>query len=240
MRAFLLLCISLCCSPYAYSQCQPNAPVRIVAQEYPPYIYSCDNALCGFAYDRVTKIFNHADIPFQIEIYPWKRALNMVKTQEADAIFTIYRTAERKHFLLYPTYPLIYQDVRFYFKDYTADLEDIERFEFDNEIIGGVSGFSYGKSFDTNRDKLGENYRTVSNPDLLFNMLIKGSINIAISDKRVAEFYLEKHPDNQVYSRGKSQGLVPSYIAFSLNQKNQCMIELFEDELRLIHGEKHW
>jgi len=167
----------------------------------------------------------------EIRVLPWTRALQMVRSGRADAIFTAYRNAEREKFLEYSEEVLIAQEVFFYKKKGTP-------FDFDGRIasihnarIGIVSTISYGQVFDQYRqfirlDKA--NQLTHS-----FQKLAKGRIDLLPSNYHVAEYTIKKMGiAGQVERLPQLIESVPSYIAFSRQRDLHSLRRQFDEELR--------
>ncbi|MBW1801029.1 MAG: transporter substrate-binding domain-containing protein, partial [Deltaproteobacteria bacterium] len=125
---------------------QPEAANYVfVTLEFPPLEYTGeDGNPRGIAVDMVKRIMNSLGHAVQIKVYPWQKALKMVRDGDADAIFTAYKTPERETFLDYSAEMLVPQIVGFYVKkgspiNFDGDLNTLR-----NTRIGVVSTISYG------------------------------------------------------------------------------------------------
>ncbi len=85
--------------------------IELVTLQYPPYEYEEDGEVKGIAVDIITEGFTRLGYEVDITLYPWTRALNMVKNGDADGIFTAYKTEERLTFADYSNEILIQQSV---------------------------------------------------------------------------------------------------------------------------------
>lgn len=85
----------------------PDRPLRIVTEEWKPYVYSdSDGEIKGSDWEVVEAIFRKLGVAVKLEFCPWKRCLAMMKANEADAILGASFTEERAAFLRYPDEPL--------------------------------------------------------------------------------------------------------------------------------------
>ncbi len=80
--------------------------LEVVTLEAPPLVYTLGDSVHGALVDVVREGLNRMGYHFEIRVVPWKRAVNSVRTGEADAIFYAVKTAERERFLRYPQEPL--------------------------------------------------------------------------------------------------------------------------------------
>jgi polar amino acid transport system substrate-binding protein len=88
-----------------------------VTFEYPPLEFEGEQGWAqGIAVEIVRKVMHNLDYGLQINVFPWTRALDMVRTGRADAIFTAYKNSAREQFLNYPDEILFRQEVYFYRK----------------------------------------------------------------------------------------------------------------------------
>jgi polar amino acid transport system substrate-binding protein len=105
--------------------------------------------------DKFTRIFSRIEkdlgIQFQLQIYPWNRAVKMAST-EGGLIFGLSKTPERENIFNFST-PVFYNnlwlvtrsDAQFKFKT----LHDLK-----GKVIGVVQGYKYGGEFDAQRNIL--------------------------------------------------------------------------------------
>ncbi|NRA70298.1 MAG: transporter substrate-binding domain-containing protein [Gammaproteobacteria bacterium] len=77
----------------------PNKPqiINVVTEEYWPYSYIKDGKIVGSSTRTIHKILEHANILYQINIYPWARAYQKALKNKNTLIYTIYRTPEREN-----------------------------------------------------------------------------------------------------------------------------------------------
>ncbi len=228
-RQFLLLSLmlfSLSAVPPAHA-----AAYHFVTFQFPPHEYQDEEGEArGAAVETVRAIIGRLGHSVTIEVLPWTRALKMVRTGRADAIFTAYRNAEREKFLDYSSEVLIDQEVYLYRRagsgfDFDGTLESIR-----NRRVGIVSTISYGQVFASYRpfvrlDKANQLAHNVEK-------LLKGRIDLFPSNRYVAEYTLaEMGLSGQVERLPRMVESVPSYIAFTRERDLRALRHQFDAEL---------
>ncbi len=101
MVRLLLLCPAfvLLASPVLAGE-QPLKPFLLVKDPWPPYTVGESGSIVekGLIVEVLTELFRRVDLPFRMELCPWKRCVYMVQTQKADALMLTVKTAEREKF----------------------------------------------------------------------------------------------------------------------------------------------
>lgn len=204
---------------------------RFVTFNYPPLEYEDQNRRPqGIAVNIVSHIMAAIGHRVRIEVYPWTRALDMVKNGRADAIFTAYKNEQREAFLDFSREVLILQEVYFFKRknqpiEFAGDYQNLKKY-----TIGVVSTISYGPLFDAAKEVL--DIDRSSRLEHGFQKLRLGRIDLLPSDTLVAGYTL------------KSMGLtgviealppriqsVPSYIAFSKRRQLGALRDQFDQQL---------
>lgn len=165
-----------------------------------------------------------------IEIVPWARALYMLENGSADAMFPLFKTADREAFTDYSD-PFTTEDTALFVLkgspiSWSADLSTLKNYKF-----GRVRGYSSGNLLDTlitNKDiTLDEAVSTQLN----IKKLLYGRIDIMIEAKYVALAELKK---NKQLKDVKILGIVAentSYLGFSKKNNKLETIALFNKTL---------
>ncbi|MFC3031574.1 substrate-binding periplasmic protein [Pseudoalteromonas fenneropenaei] len=121
--------------------------LMVVTEDWRPYQYLDENGkIVGRASDKVRAILDEAKISYDIQLYPWVRAMKIAEEQPNTMIFSIFRTAEREarfHWVC----PLL-EPVKEYFfkrKDRTdikvESLEDAKRYV--TSVVKGSVAYTY-------------------------------------------------------------------------------------------------
>jgi polar amino acid transport system substrate-binding protein len=212
---------------------QPEAANYVfVTLEFPPLEYTgVDGNPKGIAVDMVKRIMSSLGHTVQIRVYPWPKALEMVRNGDADAIFTAYKTPERETFLDYSTEVLVPQIVGFYVKKgspitFNGDLRTLRA-----RHIGVVSTISYGPKFDQMRTQLQVEH--VDRIEQNFQKLLSDRIDLMISNIHVADWELQKLQLREKIVRLPHEvERLSSYIAFSKQRSLTTLRDQFDQELR--------
>ncbi|NQT92343.1 MAG: transporter substrate-binding domain-containing protein [Lentisphaerae bacterium] len=98
-------CVALCCSlllSAAAEVTEPaSRPLRIAAEDYPPYEYIEDGVPKGIDVDVFEKVFGKLGIEYEIEFYPFTRGWLMLTKGMADAAPSISYQPFREPHLFY-------------------------------------------------------------------------------------------------------------------------------------------
>jgi len=127
----------------------PNAEEPAIALGYvdfPPYEFEEEGKPSGVLVKIVNMLFEKADVPLDLQLYPFKRAFNSTKEGQIDGLFNFYKTEERLESFDY-TDPIITNPlVLFVRKDSNIEYSSLE--DLKGLTIGTMLGYSYGPAFD--------------------------------------------------------------------------------------------
>ena len=237
MKMILTLCLIFCLLGIHSGVLADN--YSFVTFRFPPLEYGGDDGKAqGITVEIVRKVINNLGHNVEIKVFPWTRALMMVRKGTADAIFTAYKNPEREKFMDYSNQILFPQIVYFYKKkgvkiDFDGDLKTLK-----NIRIGVVSTISYGKKFDQIKSKL--NLDKANKLEQNFEKLLLGRIDLVPCNVHVAEYTLHHlgWADKIVRVSLKIER-VPSYIAFSKKRNLEALRDQFDQEIEKmkINGE---
>lgn len=207
------------------------ADFHFVTLQFPPLEYENDKHEAeGAVVEIVRTIMAKMGHTLDIRVLPWTRALQMVRTGQADAIFTAYKNAEREKFLEYSEEVLVAQEVFFYKKKGSPFHFDGRIESIANARVGIVSTISYGQVFDRYRQfiRLDKANQLSHN----FQKLAKGRIDLLPSNYYVAEYTIKQLGLEQQVERVEQLiESVPSYIAFSRQRDLHSLRVQFDAEL---------
>lgn len=204
---------------------------QFVTLDFPPLEFRGEGGRAdGAIVEVVREIMTDLGHEVNIEVLPWARALRSVRTGEAHAIFTAYKTSEREAFLDYSNEVLIPQVIALYVKKgsgitYGGDLASLK-----DKTFGVVSTISYGPTFDGLRDQL----RTVrvNTQEAVFQKLLLGGVDVVPSNLYVAGTEIRQMGiADKVTRLPDPLDKLPSYIAFSKKQKLKALRDRFDEAL---------
>lgn len=208
-------------------------PLRLATLEYPPYITQVDQQAQGFVVDIVKTAFARIGQPIQIEFFPIARGQLRLLNGQADAFFSIKKTAEREQTMLFAQTPLMNQNYVFFVRKGSPWHFD-GRFEsLVGASIGMVSATSYGSRFDA-AAQAGEFPRLepVTNHETNFRKLIAGRVDAVICSRLVGLYYLGLLDGlDAVEVSGPVVETTQSHLAFTRQKDYTALARQFDEAL---------
>ena len=80
-------------------QIQASDKIRFVTLEFAPFIYSENQNVAGPGRDVIAAVCQEANIECSYDIYPWRRAQNLMKSGDADGTMVIGRNPKREEWI---------------------------------------------------------------------------------------------------------------------------------------------
>lgn len=205
---------------------------NFVTLAYPPLEYeNKEGKAKGVAVEIVETIMAGLGHEVTISVLPWTRAVKMVRTGKADAIFTAYKNPTREEFLDYCKEVLIPQAIFFYAKKGSQFQFDGKWTSLKDKRIGVVSTISYGQLFEKQKHLF--QIDRVHKREYNFEKLMKGRIDLAPESLYVADYTLEQMglTDEIIRIPGKVES-VASYTAFSKKRNLTQLRDDFDTQLK--------
>jgi polar amino acid transport system substrate-binding protein len=164
----------------------------LVTLEYPPYEYTENGQVKGIAVEIVREAFRLMGHEAVIQVYPFKRSIEMFKRGEADAIFTFFKTPEREEFTLYSNEVVVLQSITLWVRQdspitYNDDFSSMSQYHF-----GVIRGVSYGEKFDAQARAGKLNLDTVDSASSAMDMLVASRFDIWVSNHFGAVYELKR------------------------------------------------
>jgi polar amino acid transport system substrate-binding protein len=95
----IIVLLTASVSSSAYAQLM----LKIASPEFPPYVYTLESGeIGGVAAEIVSEVFRSMGVGYENTIYPWARALYMLKGGTIHALYTIMKNRERETIFHYP------------------------------------------------------------------------------------------------------------------------------------------
>lgn len=161
---------------------------KLVTEPYPPFEYQEAGKAVGMDVEILNAAAAKAGIELSIEFLPWNRALDMAKSGEADAIFSMLKNAEREAFLSFPSVPLYVGKTVFFtmnsFNDPVNSFADLK-----GKTVGVVNGNSYGEAFDK---ATGFTKDGVADQDTLIKKLLAGRNQLIVMTEEVGWYTIKQ------------------------------------------------
>lgn len=220
-----LILVLPCCAVGASAA----GPLTIVTESWPPYVYEASATPMGFDYEVVLSVFSKMGIDVLIRFYPWKRCVQMMRAQQADAILDAGMNEARKAYLIYPEEPLSSSESVFFFlkgKPFTFnDLADLS-----GKTVGTSLGYQYSDAFNTATHFSKE---PVASIEQNFTKLLAGRLDLVIVNRSVGLFKSKEMGIGEVIDHTAnpvSGG--PLYLAFARKAGAAALSARFAAELK--------
>lgn len=195
--------------------------------DYAPMEMIVDDVPTGFHIEVVNEVAKTMDIAVQWKSLPWKRALRLVESGDADAITYISRTPEREKYAIFlDGNELSSSTINFFVlkeneSQYTFD-GDIAKFV-GNRTVLKLRGFSFGSGI----DKLPS--QEVNSMEQVVKMLELKRVELAILNRNDFAGEKKNHPEFRSIVALNPPVLVSrNYIAFSRAGSDETLAKRFE------------
>jgi len=180
---------------------------------YPPYYFVADGALRGAVIEVAQQIAKQLGHTLIFEQYPWPRIQRYLSQGKIDMVLLYSKTPQREQFAIYTDFPHMYDASYLAIKkgqsiDFDGDLSKLQRYKF-----GNIRGYSHGASYDSAAN-LSKHH--ANDEKQLIRMLLKGRIDIAVTNKAVMSVHAKKYGVlNDIHYLTPPIDIAPAYFAFS-------------------------
>jgi len=197
--------------------------------DFPPFEYTEKDLFVGINTEIIKEACKRLHIkPVFIEL-PWKRALKNTKRGKADAVFSLFKNAERVKHYSFPEENL--NTVRMVLVTNRESGVKINTLgDLRGKRVGIFLGSSYGAAFDNDKSIIKEAAPT---NESLIRMQAAGRIDITVIDERVVKFWSKKIGMEDTF---KILDFIvtenPTYVAFSKAKGNKNWAAMFSGVLK--------
>ncbi len=212
-----------------------DGALLLVTPGIEPISFEQDGMPAGIGTEIAIEAFKRMGRAIDIRILPGARALSMLESGEADALFALAKTADREAFASFPTEPIIDQPVAmFVLKDsairYDGDLGAIASLR-----IGIIRGGRFSTEFEEAMSKglfarieeVGEYRQNVQKLAAKYiDIMIGPRISVLFAAKRLGKLDLIKELSPVVIPSA------PAYMAFSKKGKGASLAAEFDAALK--------
>src|SRR5690349_16593441 len=139
-RLFWILLLA-CLSPLALGE-----RLRLVTDDWAPYVYQQDGQPRGIDYEVTTQVFQRLGVEVEWQFLPWKRCLAMIEQGLADGIMDIFQAESRQPYLVYAPEPM--SEVEFVLFQARARRHAVTALDdLAGLTVGTSPGYAYGATF---------------------------------------------------------------------------------------------
>jgi len=188
----LVLISSVSAAEYISSLAGPGK-IRIAVDEWPPY-QSQNYKHFGSAHRVITEAFAKSGIQTEYGWHQWALTLKKARTGEWDGAALSQWSEEKDKYFLFSDPVMSAQKVFFHLREKSFDWKDYS--DLKDVVIGGTTGYSYGKEFDEADAKGEVTMLRVGKNEQAFKMLMDGRIDTFLFERRAGYFLIhEKFPE---------------------------------------------
>ncbi len=222
-RLFWILSLA-CLSPLALGE-----RLRLVTDDWAPYVYQRDGQPAGIDYEVTNRVFERLGFEVEVQFLPWKRCLLMIEQGQADGILDIFQAESRQPYLVYADEPM--SEVEFVLFQASARRHAVKALD---DLAGLTVGTSPGYTYGTALNEA-VHFRREAAPthEANFGKLVLGRIDLAITDRRVGH-YLLRHLglQQQVEELPLVISRQAQYLGLARKPGREVLAQAFAVELR--------
>ena len=220
----LLLLLLACLSPMAQAE-----RLRIVSDDWAPYLFQANNQPQGIDYEVTNEVFRRLGIEVQWQFLPWRRCLAMVEQGLADGVMDIFQVESRRDYLVYPNEPM--SQVEFVLYQARSRPHPVQRLEdLAGLTVGTSPGYAYNPAFSDS-----PLFRRESAPshEANFGKLMRGRIDLLVTDRRLGH-YLSRQLgiEHAVEALPLVISRHPQYLGLARKPGREALAQAFAEELR--------
>ena len=128
--------------------------VLVLTEEWVPFNFIQDDEIVGISTELVTETLKHANVDYDMQLLPWKRAFKTTLKRKNTLLFTTNRIEPRESLFKWIG-PLYQQDVTFYRLTSRKDIkinniEELKRYKMGAARGGSVEGYLKANGFINN------------------------------------------------------------------------------------------
>ena len=210
-----------------------NNTILIVCDAaYPPFEFEENGVPRGISVDLTREAIQRMGYNVTITPYSWTRAVEMVQTGQAHGIFSLFRSAERETWGVFPKEPVFIDRQYFYGTPGTVIQYDGTIGSLKNYSIGITRGYSYGDAFDEAVKNGTLRTEAVDSNTANIEKVENGRIDAFIDSQYVTLYYLK-----QTGQTGKVTELAlfrepELYLAFSRKKVDLDFVDRYDRVMR--------
>ncbi|SFC92494.1 substrate-binding periplasmic protein [Pseudoalteromonas denitrificans] len=205
--------------------------IYLVSTEFPPYVYEENERIKGFNVDLIEEIFKRMNVPIEIHLVPWARAVKMIKDGTADGLFPFFKSVNRLKFTDYSDAYTSEDTTLFVLKNspiqWNGDLSSLSPYQF-----GRVRGYNSGPQFEHLLEKGIIEISVATKTSQNIKKLLAKRFDIMVEERHVVRFELKKMGR---IGEIKQLAIIQknlSYLGFSKKRKRKATIKAFNKILK--------
>lgn len=208
-----------------------STTLKIVGEEnYAPISFEQNGEVKGISPDIIREAFKRIGYDASLQVLPWKRAQEMVKNGDADALFSPYKNAEREQIYSFPSVPLMEEQNVFMVRKDSEIKFDGDVTKLSKYTIGTVDGYIAFKEYvDKGQAKVDYSGNMEQAIDKMLN---NRGVDLVYNTNYIMYDTLKKMGKlDQVKELKPAVVVNPSYLAFTKKRDFSELIQKFEKAL---------
>lgn len=215
-----------------------SEPLTIITEEWPPFNYTENGELKGFASEVVQLVMKDLNVTDKIVVLPGPRGLKTLNKFPRSMFFSFILTENRK-----PQYKWIgpFGEQSIYFYKKKGSKLDINTFE-DAKKVGSICARSSGLVFDMLMAAGFKNLDTGVNPESIYLKTLKGRCDLSIGETPLGvAFWLKKanQPSDSLVQTSLKLLSTPLYIVASKDISDE-EVGQWQKSLDKVKGSKEY
>ncbi|TNC83081.1 MAG: hypothetical protein C9356_01140 [Oleiphilus sp.] len=196
------------------NQAAAQQSIRIVTAPWAPYAYVENGKVTGTDVDISLAVLKQLGVEASIEMLPWKRALALVKQQEADAVLDASISPERQQFMYFPNEPVSIGTTVF-FKRKSNSITSLDLDNASGLSVGAMLGYKYCEELD--RSDLIKRASRVATLEQNFKKLLLNRVDLVVEVDAVGLYKIgEMGISNEISIVGNTHYCAGgNYLAFA-------------------------
>ncbi len=194
IRKYVFLTLITFCLLATFQSYASERTIRFCSSDFPGFISlnQSTQQLEGLAYDFAKRLLAKVNLDDEIELLPWARCDQFLKTAVFDATLMITKNPARLEYLEY-TAPIIGQNIYLFFKKGHAPAMD------DKTLMSRLDQFSFvgGRGFSITEELKSKGYEVseVTSQEQAYRMVAAGRIDFVTDILSSHKLFINKHPD---------------------------------------------
>ena len=174
--------------------------IKVSSDPWEPWVLGSEGgaATGGVAVEAAEELFKRLGLETEINIYPYERCLDQMKSGDRDVLLMVKKTPEREQFMLFSDVAAREFQSIYYSPQRMAGFEWNDWDDLKPYTVGIVQGFNYGE-FAPAAEKYGIKTESVASDTQNIRKLLAGRVDLVILNRSTANYYMEQNPE----ARGK-------------------------------------
>jgi len=200
---------------------------KFISAEYPPYNYTENGSLTGFAPELLKEICNTMNVPFEVEVMSWNEGYSLTQQLDNAVLFSTVLTADRKDLFKWAG-PITQADWLFYSNAQSQiELNSLE----DAKSVSSIGVLEDCAAEQYLIQKGFTNLVYCNDSKDKFDKLLKGEIDLVPATKITADVVLESLNSNIYHVRDQITIMTDFvYFAFNKNVPDEVVAD-FQNEI---------